>query len=105
MTFDGRFLAGRCESHLQPKASVNRLDQAERDQVLDKRSNVLAYLIFRAIERIENSPLEEVIVTNSIPLSQSGTACKKIKQLSVSRLLGEAVKRIHNSDSVSSLFV
>jgi ribose-phosphate pyrophosphokinase len=58
-----------------------------------------------AIERIDASPLERVIVTNSIPLSEAGTACSKIKQLTVARLLGEAVKRIHNSDSVSSLFV
>lgn len=58
-----------------------------------------------AIDRIENSPLEEVVVTNSIPASEAGAACSKIKQLSVARLLGEAVKRIHNSDSVSSLFV
>ena len=58
-----------------------------------------------AIDRIERSCLEEVVVTNSIPLSERGSACEKIKQLSVARLLGEAVKRIHNSDSVSSLFV
>lgn len=58
-----------------------------------------------AIERIENSDLEEVVVTNSIPLSEQGKACSKFTQLSVARLLGEAVKRIHNSDSVSSLFV
>ena len=58
-----------------------------------------------AIDRITNSPLEEVVVTNSIPLTEAGAACPKIKQLSVARLLGEAVKRIHNSDSVSSLFV
>jgi ribose-phosphate pyrophosphokinase len=58
-----------------------------------------------AIERIESSALEEVIVTNSIPSSDAGKACSKITQLSVARLLGEAVKRIHNSDSVSSLFV
>jgi ribose-phosphate pyrophosphokinase len=58
-----------------------------------------------AIERIAQSPLEEVVVTNSIPLSEAGKACGKIRQLSVARMLGEAVKRIHNSDSVSSLFV
>jgi ribose-phosphate pyrophosphokinase len=58
-----------------------------------------------AIDRIEGSPLEEVIVTNSVPLSEAGASCSKIKQLTVARLLGEAVKRIHNSDSVSSLFV
>ena len=58
-----------------------------------------------AIDRIAQSPLEEVVVTNSIPLSEAGKACGKIRQLSVARMLGEAVKRIHNSDSVSSLFV
>jgi ribose-phosphate pyrophosphokinase len=58
-----------------------------------------------AVERIEDSCLEELVVTNSIPLTVRGAACEKIKQLSVARLLGEAVKRIHNSDSVSSLFV
>ena len=58
-----------------------------------------------AIQRIEESPLEEVVVTNSIPLSEEARACSKIKQLSIARLLGEAIRRIHSSDSVSSLFV
>ena len=46
----------------------------------------------------------EVVVTDSIPLSDAAKACPKIKQLSIARLLGEAIKRIHSSDSVSSLF-
>jgi ribose-phosphate pyrophosphokinase len=58
-----------------------------------------------AIQRITDSPLEEVIVTNSIPLSPAAVACKKIKTVSIAHLLGEAIRRIHNSDSVSSLFV
>jgi ribose-phosphate pyrophosphokinase len=58
-----------------------------------------------AVQRINDSPLEEVVVTNSIPLSPSAAACKKIKTVSIARLLGEAIRRIHNSDSVSSLFV
>jgi ribose-phosphate pyrophosphokinase len=58
-----------------------------------------------AVQRIEASPLEEVVVTNSIPLSPEATACKKIRTVSIARLLGEAIRRIHNSDSVSSLFV
>jgi ribose-phosphate pyrophosphokinase len=57
-----------------------------------------------AIERIDASPLTQVIVTNSIPLSEAGRASGKIKVLSVARLLGEAVKRIHHGDSISSLF-
>lgn len=58
-----------------------------------------------AVQRIEQSPLEEVVVTNSFPLSEEARACKKIRVLSIGRLLGEAIRRIHHSDSVSSLFV
>jgi ribose-phosphate pyrophosphokinase len=57
-----------------------------------------------AIERIQDSPLTDVIVTNTIPLDDAGRACSKVKVLSVARLLGEAVKRIHHGDSISSLF-
>jgi len=58
-----------------------------------------------AIQRIQESPLKEVVVTNSIAPSEEARACEKIKVLSIGRLLGEAIRRIHNSDSVSSLFV
>jgi ribose-phosphate pyrophosphokinase len=58
-----------------------------------------------AIERIEASPLTEVTVTNTIPLSEKASGCRKVKQLSVARLLGEAIKRIHHGDSISSLFI
>jgi ribose-phosphate pyrophosphokinase len=58
-----------------------------------------------AIERIEKSPLEQLIVTNSIPLDNAGRQCKKIVVLSVARLLGQAIRNIHEETSVSSLFV
>ncbi len=58
-----------------------------------------------AIQRIQESPLKEVVVSNSIAPSEEARACDKIKFLSIGRLLGEAIRRIHNSDSVSSLFV
>jgi ribose-phosphate pyrophosphokinase len=58
-----------------------------------------------AIERIEKSPLEQLIVTNTIPLSEAGRQCKKIVVLSVARLLGQAIRNIHEETSVSSLFV
>ncbi len=57
-----------------------------------------------AIQRIMESPLEEVVVSDTIPLSPAARTCSKIKQVSMARLLGEAIKRIHSSDSVSSLF-
>jgi ribose-phosphate pyrophosphokinase len=58
-----------------------------------------------AVERIEQSPIDQLIVTNTIPLSPAGEACGKIKVLSVARLLGQAIKSIHEETSVSSLFV
>ena len=57
-----------------------------------------------AIERLEKSPIKELVVTNTIPL-RKGVNSKKIKVLSVGALLGEAIKRIHYGESVSSLFV
>jgi ribose-phosphate pyrophosphokinase len=59
-----------------------------------------------AIERLEAAPLEQVIITNTIPLnSERARCCKKIKQLSVASLLGQAIRSIHEETSVSSLFV
>jgi ribose-phosphate pyrophosphokinase len=58
-----------------------------------------------AIDRIERSPIDKLIVTNTIPLSAAGAACRKIVVLSVARLLGQAIKNIHEETSVSSLFV
>ncbi|MBL8743447.1 MAG: ribose-phosphate pyrophosphokinase [Myxococcales bacterium] len=58
-----------------------------------------------AIKRIGESPLSEVVVTNSIPLTEEAKATGKFKVVSIARLMAEAIRRIHNSDSVSSLFV
>ena len=59
----------------------------------------------KAIERIENSSLISVIVSDTIPLKKEAKNSKKIKVLSVAGLLGEAIKRIHTDESISSLFV
>ena len=58
-----------------------------------------------AIDRIEKSPLDQLIVTNTIPLGEAARRCKKIVVLSVARLLGQAIRNIHEETSVSSLFV
>jgi ribose-phosphate pyrophosphokinase len=58
-----------------------------------------------AIDRIEKSPIDKLIVTNTIPLSPAAAQCSKIVVLSVARLLGQAIKSIHEETSVSSLFV
>ncbi len=58
-----------------------------------------------AIERIEKSPIDRLIVTNTIPLSGEKARSSKIVVLSVARLLGQAIKSIHEETSVSSLFV
>jgi ribose-phosphate pyrophosphokinase len=59
-----------------------------------------------AIDRLSAAPIEEVVITNTIPLSSDrARACSKIKQLSVARLLGQAIRSINEETSVSSLFV
>ena len=59
-----------------------------------------------AIERLEGAPIEQVVITNTIPLhSDRARSCTKIKQLSVARLLGQAIRSINEETSVSSLFV
>src|SRR5437773_2926453 len=58
-----------------------------------------------AIKRIEESPIDKLIVTDTIPPSPAGLACNKIVVLSVARLLGQAIKSIHEETSVSSVFV
>jgi ribose-phosphate pyrophosphokinase len=58
-----------------------------------------------AVERIQESALDELVVTDTIPLSKEGYACKKIRVLSVAGLVAETILRISNEDSVSSLFV
>ena len=58
-----------------------------------------------AIERLNDSEIKSLVVTNSIPLADKGDRCDKITVLSVGELLGEAIRRIHSEDSVSYLFV
>ena len=58
-----------------------------------------------AIERVEHSPIDQLIVTNTVPLRGDAQQCKKIVVLSVARLLGQAIRSIHEETSVSSLFV
>jgi ribose-phosphate pyrophosphokinase len=58
-----------------------------------------------ALERLNASAIDEVVVSNTVPLNGKQKACKKLKVLSVAPLLAEAIKRIHEERSVSSLFV
>ncbi|RUM89766.1 MAG: phosphoribosylpyrophosphate synthetase [Thermodesulfatator sp.] len=58
-----------------------------------------------AVERIQKSALKSLVVTDTIPLREEARKIKKIQVLSVAKLLGEAIRRIHADDSVSSLFV
>ncbi|CAM3530204.1 ribose-phosphate pyrophosphokinase [Corallococcus sp. ZKHCc1 1396] len=71
---------------------------------------VLAYAVHPilsgpAIQRITDSVLEEVVFTDTVPLSASASACPKIRALHTDALFGEAIARIHRADSLSSLFV
>ena len=72
-------------------------------------TRVLAYcthavLSGSAIERIENSAMDELVVTDTIPLNEAARNCKRIRQLSTAELLAETIRRINSEESVSSLF-
>src|ERR1700690_1899844 len=81
--------------------------QALKDEGAEK---VVAYITHAvlsgaAIERISKSVLDEIVVTDTIPLSEAGRECRKIRQLSVAGLLAETIRRISDEESVSSLYV
>lgn len=58
-----------------------------------------------AIERLNESVLEEVVVSNTIPLEEKEKACPKLKVLNIAPMLAEAIKRIHEESSINSLFI
>jgi len=64
-----------------------------------------AVLSGAAIERISKSVLDELVVTDTLPLSEAGRGCPQIRQLSVAGLLAETIRRISDEESVSSLYV
>ncbi|MEY3219550.1 MAG: hypothetical protein RIT27_907 [Pseudomonadota bacterium] len=73
-------------------------------------SRVVAYcthavLSGKAIENLENSEIDELVVTNTIPLKPTARACPKIRQLSIAEMLAETMRRISEEESVSSLFM
>jgi len=58
-----------------------------------------------ALDRLEESPVEQILITNTTPLEEKLKRCRKLRPLSVAKLLGDAIKHIHQNSSVSSLFV
>ena len=58
-----------------------------------------------AVERIDKSELDEIVVTDTIPLSKAAKACSRIRQLSVAELLAETLRRMNDAESVSSLYL
>lgn len=72
-------------------------------------TNVVAYcshpvLSGNAIQNIENSLIDELVVTDTIPLQENALRCRKIRQLSIDSMLSEAIRRVSNEESISSMF-
>ena len=89
--------------------TANTLCEAARALKEHGAARVVAYathavLSGKAIERITNSVLDELVVTDTIPLTADGAACNKVRQLSTAELIAETMVRISNDESVSSLF-
>jgi ribose-phosphate pyrophosphokinase len=89
--------------------TANTLCEAAKALKEQGAKQVMAYcthavLSGSAIERIQNSALDELVVTDTIPLREEARRCGRIRQLSVAELLAETIRRISKEDSVSSLF-
>ncbi len=90
--------------------TAGTLGQAAQALKDEGASKVVAYITHavlsgNAVERISNSALDELIVTDTIPLSAQAKSCGRIRQLSVAALLAETIRRIRDEESVSSLYV
>jgi ribose-phosphate pyrophosphokinase len=85
---------------------------AESARALDKAGAEAVYAVIThpvlsgsAVKRIDESPLKELVVTDTIPLQPDARDCSKIHVVTIAPLLGESIRRINNEESVSSLFV
>ena len=90
--------------------TANTLCEAAKALKEKGAERVLAYcthgvLSGPAIGRIENSAIDELVITDTIPLSEAARNCKRIRQLSIAELMAETLRRINADESVSSLFV
>ncbi len=90
--------------------TAGTLCEAAAAMKVEGAKRVLAYcthpvLSGGAVARIAQSQLDELVVTDSIPLTEDAKACDKIRQLSIAELLGESIRRISTGDSVSSIFI
>jgi len=90
--------------------TANTLCEAAAALKKNGAKKVLAYcthpvLSGKAVEKVSNSELDELVVTDTIPLTENAKACDRIRQLSIANLLAETIRRISNEDSVSSLFM
>jgi ribose-phosphate pyrophosphokinase len=57
-----------------------------------------------AIGNLENSTLDSIVVTDTIPLSEAAKNCKKVRQLTMAKLLAESIRRVSNEESISAMF-
>ncbi len=90
--------------------TANTLCEAAAALKKNGAKKVLAYcthpvLSGKAVEKVSNSELDELVVTDTIPLTENAKTCDRIRQLSIANLLAETIRRISNEDSVSSLFM
>ncbi|MFP6835595.1 MAG: ribose-phosphate pyrophosphokinase [Pseudomonadales bacterium] len=80
--------------------------KALKDEGAIKVVSYITHAVFsgNAIEKIIDSELDEMIVSDTIPLSEAAQSCNKIKSLSLDRLLAEAIRRVSNEESISAMF-
>ena len=87
--------------------TLGQAANALKEHGADKVVAYCTHAVFsgKAVENISNSAMDEIVVTDTIPLAEDAQQCKKIRQLSIAELLAETMRRISNEESVSSLFM
>lgn len=80
--------------------------KALKDEGAIKVVSYITHAVFsgNAIEKITDSELDEMVVSDTIPLSEAARTCRKIEQLSLDRVLAEAIRRVSNEESISAMF-
>ena len=106
VVFDGEEISkalGSSKKKAEQRAAAEALKEHGATKVVALATHPV--LSGNAISNLNDSVLDELVVTDTIPLSEAARACERIRQLSVADLLGETIRRIHEDESVSSVYM
>lgn len=95
-----------CDDMISTAGTMCEAAKLLKDRGAEKIIAAATHGVFanQAVKRLNDAPFDEIIVTDTIPLNDNASKIKRLKVLAISELLGEAIKRIHRNESISSMF-